>query len=319
MKTPQSRWRLAIAGLGHRGHFFWERWRLLNPSRVVALADDDPLRQRSVGAAAIPLCSLSELARRPGDCTAVLVTVPLSQRGTLVADLLTAGLSVLVEPPIAPSLSEGRQLLALAQAQKVALRVIGLRRSEPDFIAALAAMATGRLGPLAALRWHAAEYAVRAGDPAADYRRGETLAAAGPPIFDQLAGLTAAIPETIWGRAFSAEDGFAADIQFVDGSGSHLELRRTARAALRTGWMIEGITGTYHQRRLITTTIDGELVDEAMPVMLPVNDPLGELESMMDLEPMTEAEQYRSLITAGLLDAVQRSIATNSPVEWKAL
>ena len=319
METVQPHWRLAIAGLGYRGHYFWERWRLLNPQRVVAFADDDVSGRQSVGATAIPVVSLAELISHPGDGTAVLVTVPLAQRGTLIADCLSARLSVLVEPPLATTLAEARRLFELAQFRGVAMRVIGLRRSEPDFLAANAAISTGRLGSITAFRWYTAEYAVWAGDAAAAYRRDETLSVAGPPIFDQLAGLTNAIPQTVFACAFPAEDGFSAEITFDDGSTARIELRRTARVAMRTGWMIEGDAGAYHHRRIITTTADGELVDEAVAQSIVSPDPLTELEAMDVLSPMTTKEERRCLMTAGLIEAVPRSIASGGPVRWDGL
>ncbi len=319
MGTVQQSWRLAIAGLGPRGQFFRERWRLLNPERVVALADDNSQQRQAIGATTIPMVPLAELSHHPGDCTAVLVTVPLSDRGPLIADCLSSGLSVLVEPPLATTLAEARRLLELAHSHGVALRVMGLRRSEPDFLAATAALGTGRIGSLGALRWYTAEYAVWAGDAAAEYRRGETLTVAGPPIFDQLAGLTNAVPRTVWARAFLEEDCFATDITFEDGSTARIELRRMSRVSMRTGWVIEGDTGTYHQRRIITTTADGELVDEAVPLSGENPDPLTELEAMHVLAPLSGEEQRRSLVAAGLIEATQRSIHTGLPVSWDML
>ncbi len=298
METSQRSSRLAIAGLSHRGRYFEERWRLLRDDAPGLLADG-----------ALP-------AHRE---TVVLLTGPLSERCAWATRLLTAGYPVVVEPPLAPTLAEAQGLLSLAKSRSVALRVIALRRIELDFLAACAALVTGRMGTPIALRWQAAEYAVWAGDGAAEYRHGETLSLSGPPLFDQLAGLTTVIPETIIGHAYPAEDGFAAEIVFADGSEARLELRRTARAALRTGWMIEGATGAYHQRKLITTTADGELVDETVPFEVPGRDPLQELAATSVLEPMSLAEQQRCLIAAGLFEAVQRSVASGKPVFWRDL
>ncbi len=319
MGTAQQHWRLAIAGFGHRGQFFQERWRLLNPNRVVALADDDADQRQSIGSPTIPVVPLAELTSLPGDCQAVLVTVPVAERGMLIADCLTARLAVLVEPPIASSLAEARALLTLAESCGVVLRVLGLRRSDPDFVAASTAIGTGRLGTLQALRWYTSEYAVWAGAAAAEYRRGETLAVAAPSIFDQLAGLISAVPRTVWGRVFPQEDGFSAEVTFDDDSLARIELRRVAHIGLRTGWMIEGHTGAYHQRRLITATADGELVDEPVTVSVTPPDPLTDLETFGPFTPMTAAEQQRCLVTAGLLEAVQRSIASGLPVAWNTL
>lgn len=88
---------------------------------------------------------------------------------------------------------------------------------------------------------------------------------------------------------------------------------------LRTGWIMEGAAGSYHQRRIITTTADGELVDESVTADNPSIDPLQELEAMDMLAPMSAAERSRSIVTAGLLESVRRSITTNASVAWDAL
>lgn len=315
METSQQDWRLAIAGAGHRGNFYRERWQLLNPGRVVAHAADQP----KISGSSLPVVSLRDLPARSHGCTAVLVTIPAAERGTLVAECLSARLSVLVEPPLAQTLAEAQSLFELAQSNGVTLRMIGMRRSEPDYLAASAAVNSGRLGSLTALRWYTSEYAVWGGDAATDYRRGESLTAAGPAIFDQLAGLTGAVPLAVTARDFPAEDGFTADIDFDDGTTACIELRRAARVTLRTGWMIEGNHGSYHHRRIITTTADGELVDEAVPLPAPPLDPLAELEAMKVLTPMSGDERRRCLTTTGLMQAARLSIAVGEAVAWKRL
>jgi predicted dehydrogenase len=293
METTQRGWRLAIVGEGHRRRYFQERWQLLNPARIVTVTDKA--------------------------CNAVLIVAPLSTRGALVKEFLAAGLSVVVETPIAATLSETRELFALAESRQVALRMIALRQTESDYQAAQTAIASGRLGTLVSLRWQAAEYAVWAGDAAGEYRRGETLSVGSPPLFDQLTGLVTSTPRTIRGQSYAAEDGFAAEFTFEDGCEVRIELRRTARAGLRTGWIIEGTAGAYHHRKLITTTADGELVDEPVSFTPSDTDPVQELEAMESLLPMSAVEQHRCLQTAGLFEAVQRSIATGQPIEWASL
>lgn len=286
-----SEWRLAIVGDNHRARFYRERWQLLHPARLV----DDELAQ------------------------VVLVTTPVVERGAFIADLITAGHAVIVEPPLAPTLQEARTLLQLADNRGVALRVIALRRTETDYLAACAALASDRVGPPVAIRWQAAEYSVWADTAAKEYRRGETFATTGPPLFDQLAGLMTAAPRTIQTRNYPVEDGFAVDITFENGCEARLEVRRMARAALRTGWMIEGTTGAYHHRKLFTTTSDGELVDENVPFETPPLDPIQELDAMLTIAAMTAAEQQRCLWSVRLYEAAARSLQTGAPVEWNSL
>lgn len=293
MEFPQLDWRLKIVGDNHRARFFRERWQLLHPARLIDEA--------STGV------------------TAHLVVVPVDQRGTLVADLLRSGHPVIVEPPLAETMREARELFALSEHSGVPLRIIALRRTEPDYLAATAAFRSERIGTPIGIRWHAAEYAVWADVAAADYRRGETLALVGPPLFDQLGGLVTAGPRTVRATAYPAEDGFAVEVAFTDGCQARLEIRRMARAALRTGWMIEGTTGAYHHGKLITTTADGELVDESVITETLATDSVQELDRTTVLTRMTAAEQQRCLLAVGLYEATARSLSTGQPVDWNSL
>lgn len=284
-------WRLAIVGDNHRARYFRERWQLVDPARL-----DHPT---------------------PPDVT--FVAIPLDQRGTLVEELLAAGQSVLVEPPLAATVTAARELLTLAASHKASFRIIGLHRTEADYQAANTALASGRIGTPLAFRWHAAEYAVWADTAAATYRRGETFALAAPSLFDQLAGWMTETPSSVRANSFPAEDGFAVDVTFPNGSYARIEVRRMARAMLRTGWMIEGTNGAYHHGKLITTTADGELVDEVVTVTAPIIDPVLELDAMPAVLPMSPSEQHRALLCVGLYEAAERSLATGEPVAWDLL
>ena len=289
--AAQLGWRLAIHGDHHRARYFRERWQLVNPSRLDALTPP----------------------------VVTLVALPVDQRGSLVAKLLTAGQAVLVEPPLAHSMTAARELLELAITHHAALRVVGLRRTEADYQAATAALASGRIGTPVAFRWQAAEYAVWADSAAATYRRGETFALAGPPLFDQLAGWLTEAPQMVRACEFPAEDGFAVDFAFASGCHARIEVRRMARATFRSGWMIEGTSGAYHHEKLITTTADGELVDEVVTVAAPHSDPVLELEAMSHVLPMSASDQQRAVLCVGLYEATARSLATGEPVAWDTL
>lgn len=289
--AARTDWRLVIIGDNHRARYFRERWQLVHPARL-----DD---------------------RSPPEVT--FVALPLDQRGTLVEELLAAGKTVLVEPPLAASIMEARALLECAAAHHAVIRVIGVRRTEADYQSASAALASGRIGMPIAIRWLAAEYAVWADTAAATYRRGETFSLTSPALFDQLAGWLTEAPHSVRAVGFPAEDGFAVDITFANGCHARIEVRRMARAMLRTGWMIEGTDGAYHHGKLITTTADGELVDEVVTVTNPIIDSVLELDAMPTVLPMSATEQQRALLCVGLYEAAARSLATGQPVAWDAL
>nr|WP_210308553.1 Gfo/Idh/MocA family oxidoreductase [Prosthecomicrobium pneumaticum] len=124
--------RTAVVGLGYFGSFH-ARHHAANPkATLVAVVDADPAR-RNLVAAEYGAAALAGHRDLIGRVDAVSVTVPTSLHHAVAADLLDAGIHVLVEKPIAATLEEGRDLVARADASGAVLQVGHIERFSPVF------------------------------------------------------------------------------------------------------------------------------------------------------------------------------------------
>lgn len=76
----------------------------------------------------------------------VVIATPSQTHAALAAQALEAGKHVVVEKPLALSLAEARQLVALAEARGRLLVAFHNRRWDSDFLAVRSAIAEGRIG-----------------------------------------------------------------------------------------------------------------------------------------------------------------------------
>ncbi|MBI4515264.1 MAG: Gfo/Idh/MocA family oxidoreductase [Deltaproteobacteria bacterium] len=140
MTKPNAGLRAAVIGAGYLGPFHAQKYASVEAVEFVGVVDID--RERAV-----------ECARRYGgepfddyralfgkvDC--VSLAVPTPAHAAIAADLLVHGIDVLVEKPIAATVAEGRELVALAEAHGRILQVGHLERFNPA-IRALAGVLT---------------------------------------------------------------------------------------------------------------------------------------------------------------------------------
>jgi len=89
---------------------------------LVGIADIDPHRARELGAK-VGARAVSHVRELLGDLDAAIVAVPTLSHFEVVKELLVAGVDVLVEKPIAATLAEAEELLALARAGERMLQV----------------------------------------------------------------------------------------------------------------------------------------------------------------------------------------------------
>lgn len=87
-----------------------------------------------------------------GACDAVLVATPTASHLPIGADVLRAGLHLLLEKPIGLSLAEGEQLLALQGEGQVFALMLN-QRTDPLFLAMREAIAAGTLGEITRTHW----------------------------------------------------------------------------------------------------------------------------------------------------------------------
>ncbi len=140
--------RIAVVGAGAFGRNHLRVYRELqaaDPSAVelVAIADPDPGARRQAvvpaGTADVGLPSYSSvaelLAAHPG-LDAASVAVPTTRHAPVAAELLRAGVDVLIEKPFAPTLREADDVLALAASLGRIVAVAHLERFNPAVTAA---------------------------------------------------------------------------------------------------------------------------------------------------------------------------------------
>jgi predicted dehydrogenase len=124
--------RAAVIGVGYLGRFHAEKLASMEGVRLVAVADVNLERAQAV--AATHGCEAHENHRALlGAVDAVCVVVPTELHHAITADFLRAGAHVLVEKPIARTLAEADDLIALAAAHRRVLQVGHLQRFNPAF------------------------------------------------------------------------------------------------------------------------------------------------------------------------------------------
>lgn len=305
---------VGLVGLDRRGWHRWEQLSLRDDWYVAAVTDPRADR-RALARVSCPVVveTLDELLATNG-LTGVIVTEPARHRAAIVQRCLAAGKEVWLEPPLSDDLRQVRRLHTLARERRVPLHVLQPHRYDRDYRAALAAVQSGRLGPLRSIRLLIAEWTTFAGDQgAAACPLIDPVEQFGPHGFDQLLGLIDGDPHGIWARRFTGEDGFLAVIGFASGVTAQIEVRRRARATLNTGWILEGELASFQNGRLITVADDGELIDE--PIAVPPQEPDPFFAALLNGAPAPQ-EEHRAWLTVGLMLAIQRSSARNVAVRW---
>jgi predicted dehydrogenase len=135
--------RAAVVGCGHFGRYHAEKYATLAAAELVAVVDREPERARQL-ATRLGVAALSDLSELIGRVEAASVVVPTAEHCAVAGRLLEGGLHVLVEKPIAATLSEASALIGLAGARGRILQVGHLER----FNAAILALADVLAQPL---------------------------------------------------------------------------------------------------------------------------------------------------------------------------
>jgi len=128
--------RVAVVGVGEFGKNHVRVWRELRAIELVGIVDTDRERARQLADqfGTDVLADLEALRRARVD--AVSLAVPTSEHARIGCLLLEAGLDVLVEKPMAASLSEADQLIAAAARSGSILQVGHVERFNPAVVAA---------------------------------------------------------------------------------------------------------------------------------------------------------------------------------------
>lgn len=122
MAALSPRVRAAVVGVGHMGTYHTLAYAELPNVDLVGVVDLDADRARKVAQHydTQPFADHRELI---GRADVVSVAVPTEEHFRVARDLLEAGMSVLVEKPMAPTLEEARELFAVARRAGAILQV----------------------------------------------------------------------------------------------------------------------------------------------------------------------------------------------------
>lgn len=313
MTNGARTWRVGIIGVNPVGLFLFERIKLARDTRVVGVFDHDSSRLRLASDLGC------ELWDRPTDAfdTRNVDVVFLMGCGSAdtISEALRHGKHVVIDQPWLLSAGQLRSLYEQSKAVNCVATVATIRRLSADFVTAELAKQTGRLGTLQSARLSSCEQELPAEDRPIDLMR-----EIGFQWFDQLLVLVESTPRLVFARRLrdadpSKEHGFVSTIEFTNGCTAQIEIRTRTRLSHRTGWMLEGLTGSYRGERLFTTTPDGEIVDE--PLLRPeVSDDLlvRELESAWQGKPSTLSTLADAARVVDLLEAVELSAGSGETV-----
>jgi predicted dehydrogenase len=122
MATINGRVRAGVVGTGHMGQYHVLVYAELPDVDLVGVADVDPVRAAAV-AERYDTRAFGDHRQLIGRVDVASVAVPTEQHFQVARDLLEAGIGVLVEKPMTPTLEEARELFAVAERTGAILHV----------------------------------------------------------------------------------------------------------------------------------------------------------------------------------------------------
>jgi predicted dehydrogenase len=122
MRTSPPRLRAAVVGAGHMGAYHALAYAELTEADLVGVVDIDLERAQKV-AEHYDARAFVDHRELIGQVDVVSVAVPTEEHFRVARDLLEAGVSVLVEKPMTPTLEEARELFAVARRAGAVLHV----------------------------------------------------------------------------------------------------------------------------------------------------------------------------------------------------
>ncbi|MBE0566398.1 MAG: Gfo/Idh/MocA family oxidoreductase [Krumholzibacteria bacterium] len=125
--------RVAVLGAGYLGRFHAQKYAALPDAELVAVVDTNRLRAETV-AGECGCAAETDPASVLGRIDAASVVVPTSQHHAVARPLLEAGIHVLLEKPIAPTLAEADDLVAAAVRGRAILQIGHLERFNPAIV-----------------------------------------------------------------------------------------------------------------------------------------------------------------------------------------
>lgn len=135
--------RTAVIGVGYLGRFHAQKYAQLSGSKLVGVVDANADARAKV-AAELNTQAFSDYRELFGKVDAVSLAVPTPLHHSIGCELLRNGIDVLIEKPIATTVSEARELVDLAQTHGRVLQVGHLERFNPAVLAAAERLRTPR-------------------------------------------------------------------------------------------------------------------------------------------------------------------------------
>jgi predicted dehydrogenase len=135
--------RTAVIGVGYLGRFHAQKYAQLSGSKLVGVVDANSDARAKV-AAELGTQAFDDYRALFGKVDAVSLAVPTPLHHSIGCELLRNGIDVLIEKPIATTVSEARELVDLAQKHGRVLQVGHLERFNPAVLAAAERLRTPR-------------------------------------------------------------------------------------------------------------------------------------------------------------------------------
>jgi predicted dehydrogenase len=122
--------KIGVVGIGHLGGYHLQKYRRIPDCRIVGVVD--AIEERARKAAEVYGCPVVEDCRKlAGMVNAVSIAVPTVSHHEVASVFLNAGVDVLLEKPIAATLAEADELIALAESKGLILQIGFVERFNP--------------------------------------------------------------------------------------------------------------------------------------------------------------------------------------------
>jgi len=143
--TPSVRkpLRTAVIGVGYLGRFHAQKYAQISDSELVAVVDANAEAARKV-AEELGVEAVADVAQILDRVDAVSIAVPTPLHFSIGRAALERGIHVLMEKPIATTVDEARELVAIARSKRCVLQVGHLERFNPAIMAAADRLQTPR-------------------------------------------------------------------------------------------------------------------------------------------------------------------------------
>ena len=126
--------RAAVIGVGYLGRFHAQKYAALSDVQLVGVADARPETAQRV-AKELDTAAFADYRELIGKVDLVSIASTTETHYAIARDMLAAGVHVLVEKPITVTVAQADELIALADAKKLALQVGHLERFNPAWLA----------------------------------------------------------------------------------------------------------------------------------------------------------------------------------------